>query len=340
MQRTVRYVIVLASCCALVLLVSGAALAQSYTAKALVSDVTGKAPHIDPLLGNPWGLAYQPGEPFWISDESTGWSTLYDGSGNPQSLQVVVPAASGTGAGTPTGIVYNGSNQFAIDSWVSVFLFATLDGTIQGWSAFDPSTSLIGATQAGASYTGLAISNHTSGNLLFAADAANNKVDVYNGSFSLVNSFTDPKVPAGYAPFGIQDINGQVYVTYAAQNGGPNGAVDIFTESGTLVKRLVVGKPLNQAWGLAVAPSNFGPLSGTLLVTNNTASGTINGFSLTTGALVGTISNSAGKPIAINGLWGIEFGGGTKNNGATNALYFTAGPNDTTGYFGVINVSN
>ena len=338
MQRIVRYVIVLAT---LVLLVSGAALAQSYTAKALVSDVTGKAPHIDPLLGNPWGLAYQPGEPFWISDEATGWSTLYDGAGNPQSLQVIVPAASGTGAGTPTGIVYNGSTEFKIDSWTSVFLFATLDGTIQGWSAFDPSTSLIGAKQAGAVYTGLAISSHTTGNLLFAADVANNKVDVYNGTFSLVNSFTDPKIPAGYAPFGIQDINGQVYVTYASQTGGSNGAIDIFTESGTLVKRLATGAPLNQAWGLTVAPSNFGPLSGTLLVSNNTATGTINGFSLTTGKLVGTISNSAGKPIAINGLWGIVFGGGTKNNGATNALYFTTGPNHgAQGYFGVINVSN
>jgi len=338
MQRSVRHLTTLAACCGLALLLPGAAMAQSYTAKALVSDLSGKAAHTDQLLGNPWGLAYQPGEPFWISDESTGWSTLYNGAGVPQSLQVVVPAASGTGPGMPTGIVYNGSNEFAIDSWVSVFLFATLDGTIQGWSAFDPSTTLIGATQSGASYTGLAISNHASGNYLYAADAANNKVDVYDGSFNLVNSFTDPKVPAGYAPFGIQDIGGEVYVTYAAQNGGPNGAVDIFTESGTLVKRLVVGKPLNQAWGLA--PSNFGPLSGTLLVTNNTGKGTINGFSLTTGKLVGTISNASGDPILINGIWGIEFGGGTTNNGATNALYFTAGPNDSTGYFGVITPVN
>jgi uncharacterized protein (TIGR03118 family) len=339
MQRFVRHLI-LAACCGLMLLLSGAALAQSYKAAALVSDVTGKAKNTDALLGNPWGLAYQPGEPFWISDEATGWSTLYNGTGVPQSLQVVIPSSSGTGAGTPTGIVANASDEFAIDTWVSVFLFATMDGTIQGWSGFEPSTALIAVRAPGASYTGLAITNYSSGNMLYAADAANNKVDVYDGSFNLVKSFTDPKVPAGYAPFGIQDIGGQVYVTYAAQNGGPNGAVDIFTESGTLVKRLVVGAPLNQAWGLAVAPSNFGPLSGTLLVTNNIGKGTINGFSLTTGKLVGTISNSSGDPILINGLWGIEFGGGSANNGATNALYFTAGPNDTLGYFGVITVVN
>jgi uncharacterized protein (TIGR03118 family) len=339
MQRSVRHTVTLATCCVLMLLLSGAAMAQ-YTAKALVSNTKGKATYTDPLLANPWGLAYQPGEPFWVSDEDSGWSTLYSGTGEPQSLQVIVPPSSGTGAGTPTGIVYNGtSGEFVIDSWTSVFLFATLDGTIQGWSSFDPSTTLIAVRSSGSSYTGLAITSHSSGNMLYAADAANNKVDVYDASFNLVTSFTDSKAPAGFAPFGIQDISGQVYVTYAATNGGPGGLVDIFTESGTLVKRLIVGKPLNQPWGLAVAPSNFGTLSGTLLVTNNIGKGTINGFDLTTGKLVGTVSNSSGDPILINGIWGIEFGGGSTNNGATNALYFTAGPNDTAGYFGVINVA-
>jgi uncharacterized protein (TIGR03118 family) len=340
MQRSIRQVMTLAACCGLVLLLSGAAFAQGYTVSALVSNVSGKAKHTDPLLTNPWGLAYQPGQPFWVSDNLSGWSTLYNGQGVPQSLQVIVPPASGNGSGTPTGIAYNGTQgEFVIDGWTSVFLFATLDGTIQGWSTFDPSTTLIAVTQSGASYTGLAITNHSSGNMLYAADAANNKVDVFDASFSLVNSFTDPKAPAGFAPFGIQDISGQVYVTFAATNGGAGGLVDIFTESGTLVKRLIVGKPLSQPWGLAVAPSNFGTLSGTLLVTNNITKGSINGFNLTTGKLVGTISNSSGSPIVINGIWGIEFGGGSTNNGATNALYFTAGPNNTGGYFGVINAA-
>jgi uncharacterized protein (TIGR03118 family) len=159
---------------------------------------------------------------------------------------------------------------------------------------------------------------------------------VYNGSFSLVTSFTDTTLPAGFAPFGIQDINGQVYVAYAATSGGPGGFIDVFTEAGTLVKRLAKGKPLNQPWGLAVAPSTFGPLAGTLLITNNVTNGTINGFNLTTGKLVGTIENSEGKAIVINGIWGIEFGGGSSSNGSKNALYFTAGPNDTAGYFGMI----
>jgi uncharacterized protein (TIGR03118 family) len=218
-----------------------------------------------------------------------------------------------------------------------VFLFATLDGTIQGWSSFNPGASLIAVTSAGASYTGLAITNHASGNLLFAADFANNKVDVYNGTFSLVNSFTDPAVPAGFAPFGIQDIDGHVLVAYAAQNGGTGGVVDVFSESGTLQKHLVTSKTLNQPWGLALAPANFGPLSNTLLVTNNVSNGTINGFSTKTGALVGTVTSSTNKPIFINGIWGITFGGGTSVNGATNQLFFTSGPNDTFGAFGVVN---
>jgi uncharacterized protein (TIGR03118 family) len=337
MQSFVRRFVKVVTCLGLVAIWCGAALAQtSYTSSNLVSNLTGKAKHTDGFLANPWGLVYAPGAPFWISDEASGWSTLYDGKGNPQSLQVVVPTAAGTGFGSPTGIVYNGSNEFAIDSWVSLFLFATLDGSIQGWSSFNPGSTLVGATQPGAVYTGLAITSHTSGNFLYAADAANNKVDVYDGTFSLVNSFTDSTIPAGFAPFGIQDIAGQLYVTFASTSGGSGGYIDIFTESGTFVKRFAQGRPLNQPWGLAVAPSNFGPLSGMLLVSNNTATGTINGFNLATGKFVSAIKNSAGRAITINGLWGLEFGGGTSSNGAKNALYYTAGPSDTNGYFGVI----
>jgi uncharacterized protein (TIGR03118 family) len=334
MQRFVRSLVMYLGLAAIL---CGASMAQtSYLSSNLVSDLSGKAKHTDGFLKNPWGLVYAPSAPFWISDEASGWSTLYDGKGNPQSLQVVVPTASGTGFGSPTGIVYNGSQEFAIDNWVSLFLFATLDGSIQGWSSFNPSATLVGATQPGAVYTGLAITSHTSGNFLYAADSANNKVDVYNGTFSLVNSFTDSTIPAGFAPFGIQDIAGQLYVTYASTTGGSGGYIDIFTESGTFVKRFAQGRPLNQPWGLAVAPSNFGPLSNLLLVTNNTSTGTINGFNLTTGKFVSALKNSAGKAITISGLWGIEFGGGTSSNGAKNALYYTAGPSDTDGYFGVI----
>lgn len=321
----------------LLVFVAGAAMAQSYHSMSLVSNLSGKAKHTDTLLANPWGLAYAPSAPFWVSDEASGWSTLYDGMGNPQSLQVIVPPASGTGAGTPTGIVYNGSQDFKIDTWASVFLFATLDGTISGWSTFNPNAALIGVTQKGAVYTGLAITAKSSGNSLFAADAANNKVDIYDASFNLVKSFTDSTIPAGFAPFGIQDIAGQVYVTFASTSGKANGYIDIFKEDGTFVKRFAQGKPLNQPWGLAIAPANFGPLSGTLLVSNNTTAGTISGFNLTTGKFVGTVTNSSAKAITIPGLWAIEFGGGSKNNGQKTQLFYTAGPSDTNGYFGMIN---
>jgi len=319
-------------------LLSNAALAQ-YKLTKLTSNQSGMAKHTDPLLQNAWGLAYAPSAPFWVSDEWNGWSTLYDGGGVPQSLQVTVPPASGSGPGTPTGLVYNGSNEFQIRNWTSLFLFATLDGTIQGWSHFEPSQTLIGVNNSGnkASYTGLAITSKTQGNFIYAADTANNIVDVYDGTFTFVKSFTDATIPKGFTVFGIQDINGQLYVSYASAVGGPGGYIDIFKEDGTFVKRFAQGKPLNQPWGFAVAPKNFGPLSNTLLISNNTNTGTINGFNLTTGKLVGTIKNSGGKPLKIDQIWGIEFGGGTTANGKTNQLYFTAGPNNNlNGLFGVI----
>lgn len=324
---------------ALVLMfVSSTALAQ-YTSTKLTSNQSG-AKHMDGLLQNAWGLAYAPSSPFWVSDENDGWSTLYNGAGVPQSLQVVVPPANGTGSGSPTGLVYNGSSEFKIDTWTSVFLFATLDGTIQGWSQFNPSSTLIGVNNSAnkASYTGLAITSKTSGNFIYAADTVNNIVDVYDGTFTFVKSFTDSTIPKGFTVSGIRDIKGLLYVSFVSAAGGPGGYIDIFKEDGTFVKRFAHGKPLNQPWGFAVAPpKTFGPLSNTLLISNNTNTGTINGFNLTTGHFVGTITNSAHKPITINQLWAIEFGGGTAANGKKNQLYYTAGPNNgLDGLFGVI----
>jgi uncharacterized protein (TIGR03118 family) len=317
-------------------LATNAALAQ-YQLTNLDSDLKGKAKHQDTLLKNGWGLAYAPGGPFWLSDEATGWTTLYDGLGNIQSLKATIPAASGTGPGTPTGIVYNGSSEFKIRNWTSLFLFATLDGTISGWSSFNPSAALLGATRANAVYTGLAITHKTSGNVLFAADNANNVVDIFDANFKFVKSFTDATIPKGFSVFGIHDIGGKVYVSYASGSGAAGGYIDIFSESGAFMKRLAHGTPLNQPWGFAVAPKNFGPLSNALLISNNMAGGTINGFNLTTGKFVGTVMNAAKKPIIINGIWGIGFGGGTSANGNTNQLFFASGPGDTDGYFGVIN---
>jgi uncharacterized protein (TIGR03118 family) len=221
MQRWFGRTIALALSLGLMLAYSSTARAQYKLAK-LVSNQTGQAKNTDPLLVNGWGLVYAPGGPFWVSDNGTGWSTLYDGMGNPQGLQVVVPSFNGSGSGTPTGIVYNGSQEFNVQGWPSIFLFATLDGTISGWAPqSNPTESIIAVNNwaSGAVYTGLAITNYSSGNFLFAADTANNKVDVYDGSFNLVTSFTDSTVPAGFTPFGIQDINGQVYVSFAGRHG-------------------------------------------------------------------------------------------------------------------------
>ncbi len=340
MQRTLGRTLASAAFLGLVLVsVCSTALAQ-YSLTNLTSNKKGKTKYNDPLLVNAWGLAYAPDAPFWVSDDGDGWSTLYNGAGKPQSLQVVVPSANGKGAGTPTGIAYNSSNEFKIDTWTSAFLFVTLDGTIQGWSTFESSKTLIAVDNSGSgsSYTGLAVTSHSSGNSLYAADFANNKIDVYDGTFTFVKSFTDSGIPNGYAPFNVQDIGGQLYVTYAKTNGGSGGYVDIFQEDGTLVKELIKGKPLNQPWGLAMAPKNFGKLSNTLLVGNdNNKTSTISGFNPTTGKFVGTIKTKAGKAIEIDQLWGIEFGGGSSANGKTNALYFTAGPNNSAGgLFGVI----
>jgi len=188
-------------------------------------------------------------------------------------------------------------------------------------------------------YTGLAITRRSSGNVLFAADNANNKVDIYDASFKLKKSFTDKGLPAGFAPFGVRDLHGFVYVAFANTSGSAGGFIDIFSEAGVLLKRLAHGTPLNQPWGFAVAPKNFGPLSNSLLVSNNTNSGTINAFNAVSGEFIGTVKDLAGKPIRIDQLWAIDFGGGSPNNGAANELFFTAGPsNNLAGTFGSIRI--
>src|ERR1700716_1165318 len=251
MHQTFRHNLLFAAVLGLVLsLGSSSAFAQHYVNATLVKN-TAPAKHVDPQMVNPWGLVYGPGSPFWVSDAGSGFSTLYDGTGVKQSLVVTAPPASGTGPGSPTGIVYNGSSEFKISNWTSAFLFDTLDGTISGWSHFDPNHALIGVNNSGSgtSYTGLAITSKPSGNLLYAADFAHNKVDVYNGTFQFVTSFTDTNLPAGFAPSGIQDIGGMVYVAFAATNGGARGYIEIIQENGSFGKNLISGAPPNQPWG-------------------------------------------------------------------------------------------
>lgn len=353
-MRSSAYRLILAVGVALAL--ASSAMAQ-YKLANLDSNQVGWASHTDPLIVNAWGLVHGPGSPWWITDENSGWSTLYSGTGQIQGLKVLIPTAgngpdSPTGAngpGSPTGIVYNatasasGANEFQVQGSAAIFLFATLDGTISGWapqSNLNQAILAVDNSSKKSSYTGLAITNRPSGNLLYAADNANAEVDVFDAKFNFVKSFTDPKLPSGFAPFGIRDINGIVYVAYAAVNGSAGGFVEQFREGGTPVnpgKPLFHGLPLNQPWGIVGAPRNFGPLSNTLLVSNNTNAGTINAFDPFTGQFVGRLTDAAGQAIKIDQLWGIDFGDGLGSNSAANELFFTAGPaNNLAGTFGWI----
>src|ERR1700722_10750004 len=226
-------------------LVSNAALAQ-YQLANLSSNQVKAARHDDPLLVNACGLVHAPSSPWWISDNGSGWSTLYDASGTAQGLRVLIPTAgngpqSPTGAngpGTPTGVVWSASTsgEFQVQGWPSLFLFATLDGTISGWTFQSNANQAILAVDNSSKksvYTGLAITNKPSGNRLYAADMANNEVAVFDGNFAPLSPIIDTAVPPGFAPFGVRDIDGLVYVTYANVAGGNGGFVDVFREDGS-----------------------------------------------------------------------------------------------------------
>jgi uncharacterized protein (TIGR03118 family) len=357
-----------AACVALVLLVVSAPAQAQYRLTKLVSNqIDEKAPNTDPLLVNAWGLARgnTATSPWWVNDNLSGWATIYNATGTPQSLKVLIPTAGNgpsspdglNGPGMPTGIVSNPStSDFVVTgtdgtSAPANFIFATLDGTISAWSfGVNKNEAIIEVNNSAskAMYTGLAITNNSSGpNFLYAADNANNHVDMFDSDFNFVKSFEDPSIPSNFSVFGIQVINGMVYVAYAIPNVGAGGFIDVFKEDGTDPKILVQGLPLNQAWGMTLAPSNFGPLSNTLLVSNNAIGGTINGFNPKTGEFVGTIRDRHGRKIFLNQPWGIVFGsgGGTSAtppaSGAQNELFVTVGPgnpgqNENAGIFASI----
>jgi uncharacterized protein (TIGR03118 family) len=326
---------------AIVTLLVSSASAQ-YKATQLVSNLANVAPHQDSKLLNAWGIARGATSPFWVSDQGSAFSTLYDGSGNPQGLQVAIPTV-GNGFTGPSGIAFNGSPDFRVTknglTGPAIFIFSTVDGTISGWNFgvdLNNAVLVVDNSHSGAVYTGLAITTDGT-NLLYAADNANNRVDVFNGSFKLISTLTDPTIPAGFAAYGVQQINNQIYVTFASTGDVANGFIDIFSETGAFVKRFAQGSPLNQPWGMALAPVKFGPFSTALLVGNNLPGGKINAFNITTGKFLGTLKNSAGQAIEIDQLWGLEFGGGSTANGAVNQLFYTAGPsNYANGAFGVI----
>ena len=336
---------------ALSLLPAAPVVAQGYFPLNLVGGAPGEAIHTDTNLsaGGSWGITASGGSPWWIANAGSGTSTLYDGFGKAIPLVVNIPPATGTGTGSPTGIVFNGTSDFVVSngtsSGVARFIFATLDGTIAGWSPAVSFTTAVTASRAGVAFTGLAtgqgwcpprlnpVACNPTANFLYAADYGDGDVDVFDTNFNLVGQFTDRSVPAGFAPFGIQNINGKLYVTFGAQNFGfaPGaGYVDVFDTSGNLIKHLVVNGPLFAPWGMALAPKNFGAFSNALLV-GNLFDGHINAFDPSTGASLGWLADKTGAPISIPALWGIAFGN-DHASGRANALYFASGA----GVFGVI----
>jgi uncharacterized protein (TIGR03118 family) len=341
-----------------------AALAQ-YVRTDLVSNQPGVAPVTDPNLVNAWGLVSLPTSPWWISDNGTGDSSLYNAMGQPVVASggttnfVTVPPAPSSPAGTlgtPTGIVGNISTtatDFTVTedgrSGRSIFIFATLDGTISGWNPgvglANPATGATHATIAadrsnvGAVYTGLAIATNQEGQtFLYAADdGPNRRVDVFDGTFTLVKSFDDPAIPQGFTPYGIQAINGDIWVTFTALNKAQGGFVDVFDTAGNLVKHFAVHGPLHSPWGIALAPADFGPMSNAILISNNISRGRINAFDPNTGQFLGPLRDANNKAIEIDDIWALEFGHDAAANGAHNQLFFTAGPNNyANGLFGAI----
>lgn len=327
--------------------------APFYVQHNLVSDVSGLADNTDSNLVNPWGVSFNPTGPFWVSNNGTGTSTLYNGAGTPQALVVTIPAPGG-GISKPTGQVFNGTSDFTLTPTPdnpARFLFATEDGTIAGWNPnVNPNTAILKVDNSGsdAIYKGLALGNNGSGNLLYAANFHAGTIDVFDTLFqpiTLAGAFTDPNPLAGYAPFNIQNINGSLYVAYAQQDAdqedevaGPGlGYVDEFDTNGNFIRRVASGDPLDAPWGIVLAPADFGAFSNALLV-GNFGDGRISAFDPNSGAFLGQLLAPQGNPIAIEGLWALTFGNGG-NGGDRNKLYFTAGPDgETHGLFGFLAV--
>lgn len=322
-----------------------------YVVRSLVSDGSVPAEHVDANLKNPWGLAFNPMGPVWVANNGTNTSTLYDGNGAPSPLPVPlvfnIPAGS-RGAAAPTGIVYNGSGDFTISQDTGLgqpaaFIFAGEAGTITAWSTtlLNNAVTMYDDGTGGAIYKGLAIASNGAANFLYATDFAHAKVDVFDKSYARVTApggFHDPNLPAGYAPFGIQAIGNQLYVTYAKKQGpadtdetaGPGlGLVNLFDADGHLIRRFASGGALNAPWGVALAPADFGSYSGNVLI-GNFGDGLIHAFDATSGQHVGTLKDASGQTLRLPGLWGIAFGPGVSEQ-PTHTLFAAAGVNDEAG---------
>jgi len=362
--------------------------AQHYTQKNLVSDITqpknadGSSVLVDPNLTNPWGITRSATSPWWVSDNGTGNSTLYDGSGNPVNIFVdpagsvfdnfvVVPPPKFATPGTtsaPTGVVFNGvATDFLLNKGTptgknALFIFVTEDGTISGWNPAvnispggkAPSTNAVlevdnsdNGSGRGDVYKGAAIANINGKHFLYVTDFRHGQVKAFDSNFQPFafpkGAFTDETIPAGFAPFNIQNIGGSLFVTYAKQDsahhddvaGEGNGFVDIYSPFGTWEGRLQPGSWMNSPWGVVWTPRDFGFFSNTILV-GNFGSGWITAFNGFTHQVIGFVRNSDNSIVVIHGLWSLTFGNGA-TAGPANTLYFAAGlDHEAHGLFGTL----
>jgi uncharacterized protein (TIGR03118 family) len=351
-------------------IVSGVAYGQHYQQQNLVSDLSGMAANTDPNLVNPWGLARSSTGPWWVSDNGMGVSSLYNGAGMPNSLVVAIPGNNGPAA--PTGVVFNGSNSFQIAAnSPAIFIFVSEDGTISGWNpGVDLTHAVLKVPQKNSVFKGATIATVGGVPYLYVADFHQGRIEVFDTNFQPVQTnakdngqgddqdrerdgdddgdknngaFVDNRLPKGFAPFNVQNIGGNLYVTFAKQDadkhddvpGAGSGYVDVFTPEGKLIERLEHGDWLNSPWGVTLAPSDFGVFSHSLLV-GQFGSGEIAAYNQVTGAFLGKLLDPSGNTITIDGLWSLSFGN-SASAGPFNTLFFTAGiQHEAHGLFGTL----
>ena len=334
---------------------SSFAASTRYTQTNLVSDGTIPAAHVDSLLVNAWGIVFNPTGFVWVNAADGGVSVLYDGAGNPappgNRLVVQIPSANNVydPLGNPTGIVYSGSNsEFLVAPGAPArFIFASEQGIISAWApAVDPTHAIFMRQTPGAVYKGLALAGNGSGNFLYAADFLGGKIDMFDNTFKPVDTtgrFVDPHLPANFSPFNIQAIQGDLYVMYAFHEPGDDeetpgpglGIVNVFDANGQLIRRVATRGKLNAPWGVALAPASFGGFADRLLI-GNFGDGAINAYDAHNGNFKGQLRDPSGKPLRIDGLWGLAFGNGVSGQ-LTSTLYFTAGPEEEShGLYGSI----
>jgi uncharacterized protein (TIGR03118 family) len=316
----------------------------------LVSDQSGVAAHTNTNLVNAWGVSFAPGGEFWISANNSGFSLQYNGDGSAaQPPMVTIPGGGGANPSNPTGQVFAGGTM-TFNGAPEVFVFVGEDGGISAWNGSGTTATLIHDNSPGAVYKGATLATDSNGNTeLLAANFRAGTVDAFDHTFTPVSlpagAFQDKKIPKSYAPFNVQNIGGNIYVTYAKQNaqkhddvkGNGHGMVDVFNSSGQLIRRFARGSFLNSPWGVAVAPSTWGSMAGDILV-GQFGNGRVDVFN-TKGNFINFLKTSNNKPLVIDRLWALTPGSGSAT-ASVNTIFFTAGPDDEKhGLFGKLDLT-